>query len=80
MYTCSRNGGVPVSLITICCVDTCCSQITTGFLKQLVDKVRSDSQGLDGGEQVSQHFENTLAHIRRLQSSEDSDMYNDMTL
>ena len=56
-------------------------QINASFLKQLVDKIRSDSQGLEeGGEQVVKHFENTLEHIQEVRSTGNFEGYNDMVL
>ncbi len=52
-------------------------QITPAILKQLLEKIREDMQGLEGGEeaaQIQKHFENTLQHIRH-SSAADSSLY-----
>ena len=44
--------------------------MTPSFLKQLIDKVKSESATLEASEevaQINQHFQNTLAHIEYMQ-------------
>jgi len=54
-------------------------QIGTAVLKQLVDKIRDEMQGLEGEEadQIRQHFENSLSHIRYAKES-DGALYEDV--
>lgn len=51
-------------------------QITVGMLNQLIGKIRGDLPNLEGGEeadQISQHFNNTLARLRDRMESPESD-------
>ena len=45
-------------------------QVTPSFLKQLIDKIKTESANLEATEemaQIRQHFQNTLAHIEYMQ-------------
>ena len=50
------------------------AQIGAAQLKQLVDKIRDDMQGIEGeeAEQIKQHFTNSLEHIRYVHESNSS--------
>ena len=53
-------------------------QISPSVLKQLIDKIKDTMSHLDSGEEadiIKNHFANTIAHIKYLQSSGDSTRY-----
>ena len=54
------------------------TQVTPSFLKQLIDKIKTESANLEATEemdQIKQHFQNTLAHIQYMQGHAEGASY-----